>query len=200
MDYCRLESISVCVVRLLIPPYPQIIGVFLCRYLQIWMYHVPPRVSSVLDSVHASCSVPSAIYRSASAMASSMSAISSASSVAPVLPDSCFILVLSLFLSTPVLLLSCHTPAFSVVLHSCNFGVVLLIFFIFVIVLIVCQCRILIVVYMRYVNRRLLYFLFWGFRLPFHSCDIPVNFVEHFVRVVIWKNVFYRDASTVFKN
>ena len=53
---------------------------------------------------------------------------------------------------------------------------------------------------MRYVDQRLLYLMFQGFSLPVHSCDIPVNFFEHFIRVAIWKNIFYRDASAVFKN
>ena len=88
------------------------------------------------------------------------------------------------------LVITIHSCAFAVVLHSCTFGVVFLIVLIFVIVLIVLQCRILIVVYMRYVDLQILYLLFQGFHLPFQSCDIPVVFVERFVRFVIWKISF----------
>ena len=38
------------------------------------------------------------------------------------------------------------------------------------------------------------------FRLPFHSCNIPVDFVERFVCFVTWKNIVYCGTSAVFKN
>ena len=78
-----------------------------------------------------------------------------------------------------------HSCAFAVVLHSCAFGVILLFVLIFFIILIICQCRILIVVYTRYVDLCLLYLLFRGFRLPVYSFYIPVDFFEDFVSVVI---------------
>ena len=84
-----------------------------------------------------------------------------------------------------------HYCDFVVVVHSYTFVVVAFIFFL------VCQCRILIVVYLRCMCRRLLYF---SLHLPVHSCDIPVNFVECFVHFVIWQNIIYRRSGAVFKN
>ena len=64
---------------------------------------ISSRVSSVSVSVPDRKYVPYVISRSASAMASSISAISYDSSVAPVLPDYNFIPVLSLLLFAPVI-------------------------------------------------------------------------------------------------
>ena len=48
-------------------------------------------------------------------------------------------------------------------------------------------------------DRQLLYFMLRGFRLPFHSCDITVNFVERFVHFVIWKKSFTVAPARIVK-